>query len=119
MPSNGARISVNSRFNCRVGHRRLVRGHGAGQRVHARLARVEFILRNQFLIEQFLLAVELDFRVFQLRLVARQRRLRRCQRRLRRARVNREQQVALFDLLAFLEMHLLQNAADLRADRHR
>ncbi len=41
------------------------------------------------------------------------------QHRLHRPRVNREQRVVLFDRLAFLKMHLADDAAHLRADGHR
>ena len=103
----------------RVGDGRLVCRHGASCCVEAGLVRFRLILRNNFVREQFLIARIIGHLIFQLPGVACQICARLIQRRLRRARVNREQQRIRFHLVAFLEMHLLQNAADLRMDGRR
>jgi len=86
--------------------------HCRRERVTAGLAGVVFILRNQFLVEQFLLAVNW---ISAFSNCALSRASAACVGR----GVNRKQPVVFFDLLAFLKMHLADDAAHLRADGHR
>ena len=48
----------------RIGHRRMIRRHRAGERVKGRLAGVQGVLGNELLVQQFPVAVELDLGVF-------------------------------------------------------
>ena len=89
MELQGARHAVERRANLREAQVQLVRLHGGFEGVAVGFAGIELVLRFDFGGKEFLIAFELGDGVFQLGLVARQRRL-------RRTRVNREQQRVRF-----------------------
>ena len=80
---------------------------------------VDVLARDRVLAEQRLVALQLDPRAVELRLVALARADRLLQRDLERARIDRDEQLALLDDLPFAEQHLGDHARDLRPHGHR
>jgi hypothetical protein len=68
--------------------------------------------------QQLLVALEIELRALELRLVARLHGLRLLERRLERALIDLEQRIARLDLLALVEQHLGDLAVDAGAYRH-
>jgi hypothetical protein len=120
-------------------HHRFLRGDVRRGRLFRRRVVVQLLLGDRLLRDQVAVPLHLFLRVHQrglerrqlrpglgerdlferlsqIRLRRRQLRLRRLQRRHVRALVDDEQELALFDLRALLEQHLLQRPADLRAE---
>jgi hypothetical protein len=83
---------------------------------HQRRLGVELLTRHGILRGKALVARKIDLRAFQLRFVARELTALLRQRRLIGPRIDLGEQVAFLDLVAFLEHHLDQIAADLGAD---
>ncbi len=85
---------------------------------HERRLRIDLLARNRILREQRLIALQVQTRGLQQRFVAGERALGVVERDLIRTRVDLREQVALLDHLAFLEIDVLQDAAQLRQNGH-
>ena len=81
--------------------------------------RIQLLFGHRVGLEQLLVALEVDLRVVEQRLVLRQRGLRRLELHLVRPRIDLGQHLARLDEVAFLKVDLHQLAVDARLDRHR
>ena len=86
--------------------RRLVAGDGAFESSERGFQRVQVLLGDDSLLVQHLVAIVLGFRVGQLSFIFLQIGLGLRQRHLVGTRIDQDQQVAGFDVLAFLKIHL-------------
>ena len=96
--------------------RALVGLDGPLKLANQRRLRVDLLLGDRILREQRLVALEIDLRVFQLRLVARHLSVRLRQHHFERPRIDLREQVARLDILALAEGDAHQLSVDASAD---
>ena len=117
-PSIGARIARVFEIQSRGLYRGFVRLHRGRQRSGGGLHLIVLLPRSDALPEQRRVAALVGRGLPVLRAILGEIRLRLTQRGVERPRVDREQQVALLDVLPLAEMHLHDLAADLRLHVH-
>ena len=117
-PSIGARICGVLEIQSRGLHRGFVGLHRGRQRGGGSLDLIVLLARADVLLEQGRIAALVGRGLAVLRAILGEIRLRLTQRGLERTRIDREQQVALLDVLALAEMHLHDLAVDLRLHVH-
>src|SRR4051812_714397 len=97
----------------------LVRAYSPFQLAFRRFLRIEICARNDSLLKQILITDKISLRDRKLRLVAIQRRFSLADSDLELPRIDHRQQLALFNVLAFFEINLLDGPVYARLYGHR